>query len=168
LAVTIIGSVNDWEAVDNLRIIAMIRNTLNDSIDSLHKNVVMNTPIDEIQHQNATHKPGNLRRSIKKSGPERISTNRWIGEVFSETPYTAAVEYGVGPKILVPKKKKWLRWVDGTGREHFAKEVKWPGFGGAHMFLKARVKFENTEAEQIARINATKWLGAKSTNIQVF
>ena len=154
---TVVGSYKTNAAFSGVRTKAMMRNTVNESVDKIQE--LVHEQIDTFSNTGA------LWKSVKKSGPKRISTNIWQGEVYSKHEYAAAIEYGWGPKVgkapqwLAPKVKKAMKWDGGAGGFAFSKGH-WSGsFAGHHMFQKAKTRFERDYAEDIAERNARQYLG---------
>ena len=162
---TIIGSYKDDQAFDQTRIILMMRDTLDDSLESLQESVRQFTPVFAGWRRKGI-KIGELKRSISIDNNGRVSKNVWEGEVYSDLEYAAAIEYGMSRQIIVPTHKKALRWYDNRSFRQDAgptirKSVDWPGYKGAHMFQLGREEFERTDAEDIAEKNTRIYLGAR-------
>jgi hypothetical protein len=150
---TVVGSYEDNVAFSQQRINAMMRQTVDESLDKIK---------ELVQHKiEKFSDSGDLWKSVKRSGPRRISTDVWEGKVYSDLEYTQAIEYGWGPRFVKPKRKLALKfdWVDlSTGKSAFS-QGHWIGaFGGHHMFLKSQTEFDKFYAEDIAKNNARIYL----------
>lgn len=74
-------------------------------------------------HHRFVSRTGNLERAVRSevSGMEGII---YLDE--GQAPYGVPVHQGARARVIVPKRRKALRWTDG-GKFVFAKRVHWPG-----------------------------------------
>jgi len=148
---TVVGSYEGDKAFDQTRIKLMCRQTVEESI----------IKIQELVRENTPRKSGHLWESVKTSGPRRTSSVSWEGSVSSNLPYTAAIEYGMAPRVITPTHKEALSFFWKKKGVHFVgRKVDWPGYAGHHMFLRGSTAFEKFYAENIAENNARIWLGS--------
>ena len=149
---TVVGSYKDNIAFDKVRVNLMMRDTVNESVDKIQELVRINTPIG---------KTGHLWDSVKTKGARRTSPYSWQGEVYSQTDYTAAIEYGMAPQKIEGKNGGGLSFFwEKKGVQFVGRSVKWPGYQGHHMFQRGAAAFERLYAEDIAEDNARIWLGS--------
>lgn len=146
---TVVGTFQDAAIFGKARLRRAMTGAAEESLDKLQELVRERTPVDT----------GALRRSIKKSGPDRVSADVWRGKVFSRLEYAAAIEYGMSPFHISPKRKRALKWTDSAGQSVFASHVNHPGWQGAHMFQLGDAEFERKHAEDIVERHVQIWLG---------
>ena len=146
----VVGSYKGNIAFARVRIAAMSRDTVSDSVDKLQEQVRSFTPVDSRV----------LWKSVSTKGTKRVGPYTWQGEVYSDLEYAAAIEYGMSPKFIRPKKRQALNWSGAAGVEIFSRGHQWPGYQGHHMFQRGAAAFERLHAEDIAERNARLWLGS--------
>jgi len=147
---TVIGSYKDDMAFDKTRISLMNRDVVSTSVDKLQEVIRDFTPFQT----------GRLRESIKTTDPKRVAAHTWQAKVYTDLEYAAAIEYGMSPKWISPKKRQALQWAGEGGVSYFSEGHMWPGYQGSHMFQKGAALFERAYAEDIAEDKARLWLGS--------
>ncbi len=156
----VVGTYKDSGAFNLFRRRKMVEATVEESLDKIQELVKKKTPKGET---------GALRASILKTSPNRTARRIWTGKVYSNLEYAAAIEYGMSPQVITPKRKEVLRFFWGkTGQIEYFKSVNWPGYQGAHMFQLAAAEFDQRHAEDIAESNARQWLGALDAGRRTF
>lgn len=165
MGITVVGSLSENIAFDNVRMNLMMRDCTNASLDKLEELVKKYTPVGEDNTRGGPkHAPGHLRDSMKKKGPRRVAKNTWQGEVFTDVEYAAAIEYGMPRKPITAASGGKLAFIGSSGELVVVPAApNWGGYDGAHMFQKADAEFERAWSERIARAKAVKWLGASSS-----
>jgi len=83
--------------------------------------------VEALGKANAPIRTGALRGSIRVQGPEGGAAG-WTGKVGPHVIYANIQEFG---GVIVPKRVRFLRWVD-AGGEHFARKVTIP----AHPYMR--------------------------------
>lgn len=151
MTITTVGSMLDQPIFDKSRRKLMTRSAVEEQLDQLQALVRA-----EIAKFSDT---GQLWESVSQNGPYRSGIVSYRGEVYSDLEYTAAIEYGWGPRKIEPKRHQALRWGSGTGI-HFSKGHYVGGFAGHHMFAKATAAFERGPAEDIVEEKVRRWFGA--------
>ena len=86
--------------------------------------------VEGMAKTNAPIRTGRLRGSIRVTGPGG-GAGGWSGKVGPHTVYANIQEFG---GVIVPKRVRFLRWVD-AGGEHFARKVTIP----AHPYMRPAV-----------------------------
>lgn len=158
----VIGTYATDAAFDKLRIAAMSRQTVQESLDALQEQIRRRTPVGGPYGPymiSEGHRSGKLRDSIMKSGVRRLSTNVYQGEVYSELEYAAAIEYGMSPRKITAEGDGELKWYYGSAPQ-YAKTVEVSGYLGQFMFQRGARYFETHQAHDIAANNARVYLHA--------
>lgn len=142
------------KALEHLELVEkMCKATTKDSLDAIQERVKDLTPVGTADWTNKV--PGKLKSSITTT-PVAAANDTYRGAVFSDVEYAKFVEYGTSPHEIRATNAKALRLADGR----FFAKVDHPGYRGVHMFRRGGLEFAQMEATQIARTNATKFLGA--------
>ncbi len=95
----------------------------NATSDALHM-------VEGMAKTNAPIRTGRLRGSIRVTGPGG-GAGGWSGKVGPHTVYANIQEFG---GVIVPKRVRFLHWVDASG-SHFARKVTIP----AHPYMRPAV-----------------------------
>lgn len=157
----VIGTYKTDVAFDAVRINAMSRQTVDESLDKLQEIIKRRTPVGGPYGPYAAvhgRRSGKLRDSVHRTEPRRIAKNAWQGKVYSDLDYTAAIEYGMAPRTITSKSGTMLWFTGATA--HYAKKIEITGYLGHFMFTKGAKEFERDYAEQIAANNAKIYLYA--------
>jgi hypothetical protein len=94
---------------------------------------------DSLQDGAARHtKSGGTGKLFESIYNRPIQGGRQVGHDPKHAPYAKYVLYGFRPFLMVPTKKKALRWVGSDGAFWFSKGHMHPGYIGDNYLLKAK------------------------------